>query len=145
MASETNNPDLYFALRGGGNNFAIVTAFTVLAFPQGHVFTSTTTYAANQSNQALDKVYDLWTDEHLANDKAMGYDLYYTYMPEGDEFILSGTQRYGKADRSPSVFQAIDGITTLSRSTSIGPMSQVADGTDSMGTTRYVLSQELPT
>lgn len=101
-----------------------------------------TTYAANQSNQVLEKVYDLWTDEHLASDKAMGYDLYYTYISESDEFTLSGTQRYGKAVRSPSVFRSIDRIPTLSRSTSIGPMSQVVDGTDSMGTTRYALFQD---
>lgn len=144
-ASAMHNPDLYFALRGGGNNFGIVTAFTVRAFSQGPVFTSMTTYAANQSNQVLDKVYDLYTDKQLTSDKEMGYDLYYTYSSEGDEFTLSGTQRYGKPVQNPSVFQDINRIPTLSRSTHISPMSQAADGTDSMGTTRYFPLEEFPT
>lgn len=33
--SQTSYPDLYWALRGGGNNFGIVTQFNVQAYPQG--------------------------------------------------------------------------------------------------------------
>ena len=36
-ASSTNNVDLFNVLRGGGNNFGIVTAFTVKARPMGSV------------------------------------------------------------------------------------------------------------
>lgn len=101
-----------------------------------------TTYAANQSDEVLDKVYDLHTDKRLSSDKEMGYDLYYSYDAENDEFTLSGTQRYSKPVRNPPVFAAIDRIPTLSRNTNIGPMSEAVDGTDSMGTTRYVLFQK---
>lgn len=36
--SSTSHPDLFFALRGGGNNFGIVTHFTLDTFPQGPVW-----------------------------------------------------------------------------------------------------------
>lgn len=139
-ASATHNPDLYFALRGGGNNFGIVTAFTVRTFPQGPVFTSMTTYSAGQSSEVLDKVYDLYTDKRWTSDKEMGYDLYYTYSSERDEFTLRGTQRYAKPAQkpfhNPYVFHDINRIPTLSRSANISPMSEAVDGTESMGTTR---------
>ncbi|KAJ5655905.1 FAD-binding domain-containing protein [Penicillium longicatenatum] len=139
-ASAIHNLNLYFTLHSGGNNFGIVTAFTIRSFSQGPGYTSMTPYATNQSNQVLDKVYDLYTDTQLTSDKEMGYDLYYIYNSRGDEFTLSGTQRYGKPVRNPSVFRDIDRIPTLSRSTNISPMSQAVDGTDSMGTTRHLFA-----
>lgn len=34
-ANETSHPDLYWALRGGGNNFGVVTRLDAYAYPQG--------------------------------------------------------------------------------------------------------------
>jgi FAD/FMN-containing dehydrogenase len=107
-ASETQNSNLFFALRGGGNSFGIVTAFTVRTFAQGAVSTTRTTYSSNQTEQVLDRVYDLFTDEALSSDVEMGYDLYYSYMSQSDSFVLSGTQRYGKPIANPPVFDAIN-------------------------------------
>jgi FAD/FMN-containing dehydrogenase len=36
-ASNTSNPDLYKALKGGGNNYGIVTAYNMIAHPMGEV------------------------------------------------------------------------------------------------------------
>ncbi|KAJ3521485.1 hypothetical protein NMY22_g12295 [Coprinellus aureogranulatus] len=40
-----SDPDLFFALKGGGNNFGIVTKFTLKTFPQGKVWGGMLTYA----------------------------------------------------------------------------------------------------
>jgi FAD/FMN-containing dehydrogenase len=36
-ATKTSNTDLFKALRGGGNNFGIVTTYTLQAYPMGEV------------------------------------------------------------------------------------------------------------
>lgn len=40
-ANATSNPDLWFALKGGSNNFGIVTRFDLKIFPQGKIFGGT--------------------------------------------------------------------------------------------------------
>lgn len=41
-ANATSNPDLWFALKGGSNNFGIVTRFDLLAFPQSKLWGGST-------------------------------------------------------------------------------------------------------
>ena len=51
-ASETKNPDLFRALKGGGNNFGIVTSFTVQAYQQGDVYGGVMYFAHSKKNTA---------------------------------------------------------------------------------------------
>ncbi|KAJ7064518.1 FAD-binding domain-containing protein [Mycena amicta] len=41
LVTEAEDPELFFALKGGGNNFGIVTEFTLRTFPQGGLITYT--------------------------------------------------------------------------------------------------------
>lgn len=46
-------PDLYWALRGGGNNFGIVTRFDYETFPQGDVFAGHIVYAEEHKDAVV--------------------------------------------------------------------------------------------
>ncbi|KAF7327044.1 FAD-binding PCMH-type domain-containing protein [Mycena kentingensis (nom. inval.)] len=50
VVSVTNDsdPELFFALKGGGNNFGIVTEFTLKTFPQTKIWGGLITYTADQ-------------------------------------------------------------------------------------------------
>ena len=62
-ASETENEDLFWALRGGGGNFGVVSSFTFRAHPLGpDVLAGNFIYASDQWPGAL-HAYDAWTAE----------------------------------------------------------------------------------
>ncbi|KAJ3518855.1 hypothetical protein NMY22_g13470 [Coprinellus aureogranulatus] len=51
--TEISDSQLFFALRGSGNNFGIVTKFTLRTFPQGQVWGGMITYAAPDTFSAI--------------------------------------------------------------------------------------------
>ncbi|KAH9017339.1 FAD-binding domain-containing protein [Lactarius deliciosus] len=74
-----SNKDLWFALRGGGNNFGIVTKFTYKTVPQGQVWGGTINYNADQ----LDLVKEALVKFQQKNDSKASLNVPVTYTPAG--------------------------------------------------------------
>jgi FAD/FMN-containing dehydrogenase len=101
-ANARKNSDLWLALKGGSNNFGIVTQFDLKAFPQGNFWGGHILWADSTSPQLLQAFADL--------NKADGFDEYaalilsFAYIPSSG-FLASGNIEYTKALTDPATFQ----------------------------------------
>jgi len=81
-ASETSNPDLFFAIRGGGGNFGVVTSFTFNLLPIKNVYGGPMFWPLKKAHEAM-KFYNEIT-------KDAPNDLYgffaFLIVPPGDPF-----------------------------------------------------------
>lgn len=71
-ANATSHPDLFKALKGGNNNFGVVTAFTLATEKtDGNIFGGVISYPESALDQVLDQVYDYSVrqavDDHLTH------------------------------------------------------------------------------
>ncbi|ORY08724.1 FAD binding domain-containing protein [Clohesyomyces aquaticus] len=67
-ASETSHPDLYQVLKGGGNSYGIVTAYTMVAHPQGKVWGGNLVFTGDKAPKMLAALRDF--TEHYPDEKA---------------------------------------------------------------------------
>ncbi|KAI1306687.1 hypothetical protein F5Y03DRAFT_394527 [Xylaria venustula] len=62
-ANDHENPDLFWALKGGLNNFGIVTSFKMKTIKSGKIWGGVTYYAAGTFSQLIEKTYDFVENE----------------------------------------------------------------------------------
>jgi hypothetical protein len=59
--TDSEHADLLYALRGGSNNFGIVTRFTFRTFPQGRLWAGMMMYPLETKDQQIQALYDYCT------------------------------------------------------------------------------------
>ncbi|KAF2023418.1 FAD-binding domain-containing protein [Setomelanomma holmii] len=72
-ASEASNPDLWRALKGGSNNFGIVTRFTARSFPAGDIWSGFLYLLPSQALKVLTSFRE-FLDRVISNDEGKVYD-----------------------------------------------------------------------
>lgn len=108
----TSFPDLYFALRGGGNNFGIVTRFDLAAFPQGQMWGGQTVYSEDKL-PTLFKAFVQFNINH-PNDSYAAYILSTAYVQSLDTYYISGSVEYGIPQANPPIFHEITVVPRIS-------------------------------
>lgn len=134
-ANEHHNPDLYWALRGGANNFGIVTSFLARVFPQGPVYAATWNFNANRTDEVLAESQKLFTS---VDDPDMLYEYFDMYIQAQDRFTTVGRARYAQPIQNPPVYDGLNRIPSESRTGAINSLTNLSAPTPPTGRDRYV-------
>lgn len=97
--------DLYFALRGGGNNFGIVTRLDLATFPQGNLWAGAQTflYSAETAAAINDAFY--WLAINGPSDPDAQVIIAYAYVQYADMYVIASDLQYAKPVVNPPMLQ----------------------------------------
>lgn len=116
-ASVTENPDLFWGLRGGGGNFGVVTSFEYRLHPLSTVFGGLVGYPLSEAGTVLRRFRD-WIA--TAPDELMTTVAFLT-SPEGHRAVGIGVCYAGDPDRGAEVVQPLRTLGTVVLD-QLGPM-----------------------
>ncbi|KAH8594970.1 putative FAD-binding oxidoreductase [Bisporella sp. PMI_857] len=123
-ASQSHDPDLFWALKGGGNNFGIVTSFTLSTYHIGEVWAGVKAYTMDD----LPALYNAMFEYQSAPVK----DPYANLMLQG--FFSNASVGivlnlvYLKPEESPAAFAPFYHINTTADSTKLSSFSEFISG-----------------
>lgn len=126
--NQQTHPDLFLALKGGSNNFGIVTSFTMKTYPLGEFWGGFIAYEATAAAQQVDAFSRFMGvepyDPHAAMIQTYGYT--------AGVSVISNGLAYTEPVTYPAVFaDFVDNATTISNDLRIDTMASFANETDS--------------
>ncbi|KAK8171823.1 hypothetical protein BKA80DRAFT_196228 [Phyllosticta citrichinensis] len=123
QVNESSYPDLYWSLRGGGNNFGVVTRFDLSAFPQGLMWGGGQLHKIDQRSPIIEAFAQFGA--HGEQDPKAGLILSFAWAA-GDYFAKLDMQYADPVSSSPPVFENFTSIPDpLSNTTMIRTLSNL--------------------
>jgi hypothetical protein len=123
-ATPTSFSDLYWALRGGGNNFGIVTNFKLAAFPLGKMWGGQRIYTENNFVAVLDAIYKFATTGSSKDTDAAQIVSFGNIAGVGKIAIVQ--MHYAQPIANASVFSDFDALTPIASNTAVGSLADMA-------------------
>ncbi|KAL8825679.1 MAG: hypothetical protein Q9191_004268, partial [Dirinaria sp. TL-2023a] len=114
--NQTANPDLYFALRGGGNNFGIVTRF------DGNLWGGMTIHPITANVSIYKAFYNFANNAPKDPDAALITAVAYAQ----GQYIFSNDYEYAKPVINPPIFHEFTSIPNITSTMRIASMSDLA-------------------
>ncbi|MGZ8782394.1 MAG: FAD-binding oxidoreductase, partial [Gaiellaceae bacterium] len=110
-----NEPDLFWALRGGGGSFAIVTAIEFNLFPIEQVYAGILWFPVDRAGEVL-KAWRSWTDDLPDEMTSVGRILQFPPIPEipepvrGQSFVVVQAIWLGEQEEADRLLEPLRGL-----------------------------------
>jgi FAD/FMN-containing dehydrogenase len=117
-------PDLYWALRGGGNNFGIVTAFDLETFPQGEMWGGVHVSTIDHNETLLDAFI------HYAHNSPQDFDgaayTAFVWNQENNMYMASSELVYTRPVEDPAILQNFTSVPNIHSTLRMTSMADLA-------------------
>ncbi|KAF5722353.1 6-hydroxy-D-nicotine oxidase [Fusarium mundagurra] len=127
-ANKKGNSDLFLALKGGGNNFGIVTRFDVETFPQGDISTTSISYDITERDRVFQAFTDLLDSSKYDPSASLVTSLLYSSASKA--WSLSASAVYTKPISQPKIFKGLSDVPHTKLVNNITTLAEFADEKD---------------
>lgn len=122
--SATSYPDLYRALKGGGNNFGVVTRYELMTFPQGNMSVNTISYDVSQVGAVFDAFTGIAASPNF--DPYVSLQTGLLYVSAAKAWSVSSSAAYTKPVLHPEVFSGLEAVPSISNTSEITTVASLA-------------------
>lgn len=135
-------PDLFWALKGGTNNFGIVTRYDLLTFPANPVFGGSVNWAPEYTQQYLDAQTTFIISGGGSEDPKAAIMSNFGYVPQTKQNASGTTLFYDAPDENPKALENFTAIPISSGSLGVQTLSGIVSTTAGFAprTHRYEIS-----
>jgi hypothetical protein len=119
----TSYSDLYYALRGGGNNFGIVTRFDFETFEQGSMWGGMVVYPVS-ANRSLSTAFENFANK-ASEDPDAGLISAFGLSPQG-QYLAANDYSYAKPIPDPPIFKEFRSIESIGSTLKVRNLTDLA-------------------